>query len=278
MNSESPRRPRNRSRRGSFPGLVLAFASKDTLERFLVRRWDRWSREAVEREGRFTVALSGGRTPATFYERLAAEGAELPWDRTHVFLADERLVPSGDPASNLGMIRERLLDRVPISHGNVHPVPSAPKPSAAAKAYEGVIRAFFALRTGGFPRLDLVLLGVGADGHTASLFPGDPGLKETKRLTVAVGRTAPDHDRVSLTLPVINHARIVVFMVTGADKSSAVRAVVAGPPGALPASRVRPTGGQAYLLLDSGAASRLGATRPVGRTVPDGIAIMRARS
>jgi 6-phosphogluconolactonase len=155
------------------------------------------------------------------------------------------------------MIRKRLLALAPIPPGNVHPVPPAPTPVSSAEAYEGVIRAFFGLGPGEFPRFDLVLLGIGADGHTASLFPGDPGPEETERLTVAVGRAAPDHDRVSLTVPVINHARIIVFMVTGVDKSLAVRTVVADPPGSLPASRVRPAGGQAYLLLDSGAASRL---------------------
>ncbi len=240
-----------------FPGLVLAFASKETLEGFLVRRWSQWSREAVARDGRFVVALSGGRTPATFFERLGAEGTGLPWDRTHIFLADERLVPPDDPASNLGMIRERLLHRVPVPPANVHPVPLAGTPATSAEAYEGVLRGFFELGPGELPRFDLVLLGIGADGHTASLFPGDPGLEETKRLTVGVRRTAPDHDRVSLTLPVIDHTRAVVFMVTGAEKSPAVRAVVAGPAGALPASRVRPEGGQAYILLDSAAASRL---------------------
>lgn len=200
---------------------------------------------AVAARGRFLLALSGGSTPRRLYETLAGgAGDALPWAATHLFWGDERCVPPDHPASNYGMAKAALLDHVPVPAANVHRIPAeADSPDAAATAYEQEMRRVWG--DNGTPVFDLVLLGLGADGHTASLFPGGPELDDTERLAVAV--TAPaTYDprwRISLTLPVLNAARAVLFLVAGADKRPALRALLDGKgAGPYPAAHVRPAG------------------------------------
>jgi 6-phosphogluconolactonase len=208
---------------------------------------------AVARANRFTLALSGGRTPRGLYELLAKDAAyrdTLPWDRTHVFWGDERHVPPDHRDSNYRLARETLLDQVPLPAANIHRVPAEdPEAERVADRYERELRAFFTLDADGIPRFDVVLLGLGTDGHTASLFPGADALAETRRLAVATRGPVPPVERVTLTLPVLNHAACVVFLVSGADKAGIVRAVLEDsrdPP--LPAQRVRPVGRLVWLL------------------------------
>lgn len=170
-----------------------------------------------------TVALAGGRTPAALYRRLAA--VPYPWARTDLFFGDERCVPPSHPDSNYRMAAETLLSHVPA---RAHPMPGA---TCDAAGYEAELRAFFGET---LPELDLVLLGLGADGHTASLFPGDATLGERERLVVRVDR--PDHARLTLTLPVLSAARAVLFLVAGGEKAGALTALLAGED--IPASRV----------------------------------------
>jgi 6-phosphogluconolactonase len=236
---------------------ISVFPNKRTLDGVLLEEWTAVSQAAVLRSGRFAAAVSGGRTPVSFYERLAASGRDLPWENTHVFQADERLVPADHPDSNLRLIEAKLLRHVPIPQGNIHGVPVAPEPQAAARAYEKDLRAFFGLEGGGLPRFDLILLGLGEDGHTASLFPGSESLRETGRLAVAVERPVPDHPRVSLTLPVLNAAHVVIVMVSGEAKASALKAVIEGPGETLPAALVRPREGRIVFLADKEAAELL---------------------
>jgi 6-phosphogluconolactonase len=216
------------------------------------------SRAAVAARGRFALALAGGRTPRGLYALLARDATfrgAIPWDRTHVYWGDERHVPPEHPDSNYRMAREALLDHVPLPGANVHRVPvEEPDARRAAERYEHDLRAGFALAGATPPRFDLVVLGLGADGHTASLFPGAEALDETVRLAVATRAPAPPIERITLTLPVLNHAACVAFLVSGADKAAVVRAVLAEPRGPpLPAQRVRPAGRLVW-LLDAAAA------------------------
>ena len=247
---------------------ISVFPNKRTMDGVLVEEWAAVAESAVLRAGRFVVALSGGETPVSFYERLSASGRGLPWEKTHIFQADERLVPADHPASNLRMIEAKLLRHVPIPAGNIHAVPVGREPQAAARGYEREISVFFGLGQWGLPRFDLILLGLGEDGHTASLFPGGEGLRETKRLVVAVERPAPDHPRVTLTLPVLNAAHVAVFLVSGEAKDSALKAVIEGPGETLPAALVRPRDGRSVFLADKEAAMLLASPPKMSRVLP----------
>lgn len=209
----------------------------------------RAARDAVDARGRFTLALSGGSTPARYFELLAAR--ELPWQALHIFWADERLVAQDDPASNFRLAREHLLARAPIPAVNIHPMtdPALPLDSLEqqADACESMLRGFFGAN--GFPAFDVIHLGVGDDGHTASLFPGQPALDERERwvLPVAYEKSKPPIPRLTLTLPVLNAARLVFFLVSGQDKTALAREIFEGRGEGYPASRVKPTGGLFWL-------------------------------
>lgn len=207
------------------------------------------ARDAVAARGRFTLALSGGSTPARYFEQLA--GQDLPWQAVHVFWADERLVAQDDPASNYALARAHLFTRAPIPAENIHPMPDPALPlealEAQAQACESMLRSFFG--AGGFPAFDAVHLGVGDDGHTASLFPGQPALAERERwvLPVVYGNSKPPVPRLTLTLPVLNAARLVFFLVSGQGKTALARDILEGRGEAYPASQVRPDGGLFWL-------------------------------
>ena len=211
---------------------------------------------AVADRGRFSVALAGGNTPRRTYELLATSpfSDQAPWDRVHVFWGDERCVPLTDPRSNARLAQEAWLDRVPIPADQIHPLNCAPDPAAAARQYEAELRKFFA---GQPPRLDLVLLGLGDDGHTASLFPGAPVLKEGERWAAEVYLAEPGLNRVTLTAPLINQAAVVAFLVAGRAKAGALRAVLHGPrdPVRLPAQLIQPHHGALLWLTDQEAAA-----------------------
>jgi len=217
------------------------------------------------REGRtIAVALAGGSTPKALYELLAADAyrERIQWPLIHFFWGDERYVPAGDKDSNYRMAWDALLSRVPVPAANIHRmVTDSSDQDAAAQAAEQDLREHFKLAAGGMPRFDLVLLGLGDDGHTASLFPGKPALAEQQRLVVATppGVLPPPVDRLTLTFPVLNAAAHVVFLVAGAGKAATLRQVLEGPPGAhaLPAQRVRPTAGRLTWLIDAAAAGEL---------------------
>jgi 6-phosphogluconolactonase len=221
------------------------------LARAAAEEWRARAGAAVAASGRFAVALSGGSTPRALYALLASAEAPfrdaLPWDRTHVFFADERAVPPHHPHSNYGMARDALLAHVPLPPGSVHRMRGEDDPALAARAYEEELRALL----GPAPRLDLVLLGLGADGHTASLFPGSPLLAERSRLVAAAeAGLEPLVRRVTLTLPVLEGAGRVLFLVAGARKAAALARVLRGGEGAdpPPAARVRPAAGALWLV------------------------------
>jgi 6-phosphogluconolactonase len=211
---------------------------------------------AVAARDRFSVALAGGATPRRTYELLATPefSDQAPWDRVHVFWGDERCVPLTDPRSNAGLAMVAWLDRAPIPRAQIHPIDCAPDPATAARQYEALLQEFFA---GQPPRLDLVLLGLGDDGHTASLFPGAPVLAEPERWAAAVYAAAGGLHRVTLTAPLINQARLVAFLVAGNAKAAILQEVLHGPrdPARLPAQLIRPGRGDLLWLADQPAAA-----------------------
>jgi 6-phosphogluconolactonase len=230
----------------------------------------RVGRAAIGAQGRFTVALSGGSTPKALYSLLAANYASFAWNRIFLFFGDERHVPPTDPESNYRMVNEALLTKIAIPAENVFRVPAENLDAAAAAAdYESQLRRFFELRPGvrpdrpgdqalEFPRFDLILLGMGPDGHTASLFPDSAALEEQSRLVVANWVAKFNTHRITFTFPVLNGAAEVMFMASGADKADMLHQVLEGkntPP--LPSQRVQPTDGKLLWMLDEAAAARL---------------------
>ena len=224
--------------------------------------------ECVNERGVFTVALSGGKTPISLYENLARPFYEprMPWPRIHLFWGDERCVPSDHPDSNFAMAFRSLISKVPITPRNVHRIPGEVEPPEdAAAAYEKILREFFgsiplsdthpnASSAGeSFPSFDLIVLGMGKDGHTASLFPGDEALEEKKRWMTAVRnpRGSPPVPRITLTLPVINRARCILFLVSGPGKGGVFRTILEDPDAAAqryPAARVVPNGRMVWFI------------------------------
>jgi 6-phosphogluconolactonase len=220
--------------------------------------------EAIAQRGRFTIALSGGSTPKNLYTLIAANAsASLPWSQVFFFWGDERDVPPTDAESNYRMALETILSKIPIPPGNVFRIPAENSDaSAAAEMYEKTLQNFFALKPAELPRFDLILLGMGPDGHTASLFPETAALQEESRLVVANWVEKLHTHRITLTLPVLNAAREVAFLVSGADKATVLHEVLEGK--ALgeqyPSKLVRPGKGKLIWFVDRAAASELTAS------------------
>lgn len=221
---------------------------------------------AVARSGRFTIALSGGSTPKNLFNLLATNArTTFPWDRTFFFWGDERHVPPTDAESNYRMADETMLSKIPVPAGNVFRIAAEnPDAAVAADAYEKTLQTFFALAPGAFPQFDLILLGMGPDGHTASLFPGTDGLQEKTRLVIANWVEKMKTHRITLTLPVLNAAREVAFLVSGTDKAPVLKAVLESdaPGEQYPSKLVRPTDGRLLWILDRAAASQLTSAAP----------------
>lgn len=238
---------------------ICVFEDLAELTRAAAGEIARFAESAVAEHGRFTWALSGGSTPRPVYEALASDPyrERLPWSAIHLFWGDERHVPPDHPESNYRMAREAMIDRASVPAGNVHRV-AAEDPDArrAAAAYEDELRSFFGLAPGEWPVFDLMLLGIGPDGHTASLFPGSPALRERDALVVAPWVEAQRMFRITLTPPVLNHSRLSLFLVSGEDKAEALRAVIEGErePERYPAQVV---GGNVLWMVDRAAGSRL---------------------
>lgn len=238
---------------------VRVFASPDELTRAAAAETARAAERAVAARGRFTLALSGGSTPRALYRLLASDlyRERLPWSAIHLFWGDERHVPPAHTDSNFRMAREALIDHVPVPPGNVHRIPAEdPDARRAAATYESELRSFFGLAPGEQPVFDLLLLGLGVEGHTASLFPGSPALKEKDHVVAAPWVESQRAFRITLTPPALNHARQALFLVSGEDKADALRAVIEGErePARYPAQVVA---GDRLWMVDREAASRL---------------------
>jgi 6-phosphogluconolactonase len=215
--------------------------------------------ETRNRAGRFNVALSGGSTPWRMYRKLTCKPHinDVPWENLHLFWVDERCVPVYDEASNYGQAKRDMLDHVPLAADQIHPMPIKNRPREAASKYEVELSRHFGLQSGQFPRFDLLFLGVGNDGHTASLFPGQSALEEKERMVLAVIGGDPYMNRLTLTLPVINLARMILILVSGQGKADIIQRMFQKHVSGLPIQRVQPKQGKLIWLLDRGAASRL---------------------
>ncbi len=224
----------------------------DALSRAALDELLQIARDAVRQRGRFAIALSGGRTPAKLYLLWAqadAQAAGAPWDRVHLFWGDERYVDHDDLLSNYRMTRESLLAHIAIPAENIHPVPTdCAQADDCARAYEAELRKFF---DADVPAFDLQLLGVGREGHTASLFPGSAALEEKNRWVAAVEAPATPRQRLTLTPAVLNHGRNTWFLVSGADKREIIEALRnETSPGSsqYPAARIQPAGAVLWFL------------------------------
>lgn len=222
--------------------------------------------EAVDAHGWARVAISGGSTPKAAFALLADPQhpfrARMPWEKLDLYWVDERCVPPDDAESNYRMTREALLDHVPLKPEQIHRMEGELNPEEAAARYESGLRNAFRLEGAETPRFDLISLGMGPDGHTASLFPHTAALHEMGRLTVANHVPQKDTWRVTLTWPVINHARSVFFLIGGADKAEVLKEVLSGPRDVerLPSQLIFPVSGILTLILDKSAAALLPAT------------------
>ncbi len=242
---------------------IEVLASAPDLFHAAAEEFVRAARTAIGAQGRFAVALSGGSTPKALYSLLATNYADFVWNRVFLFFGDERHVPPTDADSNYRMVNESLLTKIQIPAENVFRVQAEnPDAAAAASEYEAQLRRFFELRSGDrpgeFPRFDLILLGLGPDGHTASLFPDSPALDEQSRLVVANWVAKFNAHRITFTFPVLNRAAEIIFLASGADKADMVRQVLEGkntPP--LPSQRVQPSDGKLLWMLDEAAAAKL---------------------
>jgi 6-phosphogluconolactonase len=236
---------------------IRILTNLDAIARRAAQEFVQSATSAVSEKGSFTVALAGGSTPKALYSLLANEAAlraQLPWDKMYLYFGDERSVGPDHPDSNFRMATETMLSKVPIKPEQVFRIKGEYKDTEkAAQEYEQALRASFKISEGQFPRFDLVLLGMGNEGHTASLFPGTKALHETKRLVVRnwVGKLYTD--RITLTAPAISNAARVIFMITGADKALALKGVLEGPyePEQLPAQMIQPSNGQLLWLVDT---------------------------
>jgi 6-phosphogluconolactonase len=221
----------------------------------------RCATEAVAQRGRFTIALSGGSTPRNLYTLLATTArTSFPWAQTFFFWSDERHVSPNDPESNYRMAEEALLSKIPVLASNVFRIPAEnPDAAAAALAYEQTLRSFFSAKPEEVPRFDLILLGMGPDGHAASLFPETEALQEKSRLVVANWVEKLKTHRITFTLPVLNAALCVAFLVSGSEKAPVLREVLEGdaPGEKYPSKLVKPIDGKLIWFVDAAAASQL---------------------
>lgn len=224
------------------------------------------ARDAVSEKNSFAVALSGGPTPQGLYCLLATEPAfrdQIPWEKCFFFWSDERMVPPEHADSNFRMANDALLKRVPVKCSQIFRMQGDDDdPTAAAADYGQVLSGFFQLKAGEFPRFDLVLLGMGLDGHTASLFPGTGALRENERMVVANWVEKLSAHRITMTAPVFNNSARVMFLVSGENKAPTLKAVVEGAfaPNRFPAQLIRPHDGSVLWLVDQEAGSQLRTT------------------
>ena len=242
---------------------IRVFPDPSVLFRAAADEFVAQTKDAIRARGRFTVALAGGSTPKSLYNLLANISA-LPWDKVFFFFGDERHVPPDSPESNYRMARESLLSKIPVPPANIFRVPAEnPDAKQAAAGYEQTLRKFFGIPQGGFPVIDLILLGMGPDGHTASLFPSGKALQESSRWVVSDWVEKLKTDRITLTLPVFNSARTVMFLVSGKDKAATLKEVLVGnqPGTQFPSKLIRPKDGNLIWMVDAAAAADLSVPR-----------------
>ena len=230
---------------------ILVFSKTAQLYQDLSQSWFKIAQDSIQKRGWFAAALCGGKTPKFFYRYLAKYGKNPLWQHTHLFLTDERMVSAQDKKNNGQMIRKSLLDHLEIPPPNIHFVNTDKNTvRSSAKAYEDELKAYFRLKSDSLPKFDLILLGVGEDGHTASLFPFTKVLQEKKRAIVFSLNPQRTQWRVSLSLPALNKARNVFFLVTGKNKAKVIKRLLRGKGSQIPAALVLPQRGKVSFFLD----------------------------
>ena len=238
--------------------MIRVYADFEALSRAAADLFVSEARRAAEARGRFSVLLAGGETPRRTYELLATSPFRdrVPWPVVHIFWGDERCVPPDDSRSNTSMARRALLDHVPVHPAQIHPIACSGSPGEGAAEYEELLRSFFAADMPGF---DLAFLGLGENGHTASLFPGTAALEERTRWVAEVYVPEEKLHRVTLTAPVINRTAVVAFLVAGSAKADVLRKVLEGTadPLLLPARLIKPVKGELLWMVDREAAQLL---------------------
>lgn len=241
------------------PSEIRVLPTQSDLFRAAAVEFAELARQAIRENDRFTVALSGGSTPRGMFSLLASGLIpNIPWGKIFFFWGDERHVPPDNPESNYRMANESMLSTVPVPAQNIFRIHAEGKDANAVAAnYEQTIQNFFALKPGEFPRFDLILLGMGPDGHTASLFPGTAALQETKKIFVANWVEKLGDFRFTLTYPAINHATEVAFLVSGADKAATLAQVLENKNAGLPSQKIAPEDGKLVWFADEAAAKNL---------------------
>ncbi len=238
--------------------MIEIFANKEALSQAAAQLFARQAQTAVTGHGRFSVLLAGGDTPRCSYELLALEPlrSQIPWPQVHLFWGDERCVPADDPSSNALMAHRAFIDALRLRPEQLHPILCDGLPDRAAENYEAELRRFFGEEP---PQFDLVFLGLGEDGHTASLLPGSEALHEEVRWTAVTRRANEQFSRITLTAPLLNQAALVVFLVTGRNKASVLQAILEeiDQRRLYPAQLIRPLRGNLYWFVDREAAWKL---------------------
>ena len=236
---------------------VLIFENSFILANYLLKLWQTIAHQSIADHNQFNVALSGGRTPAEFYCRLSTIDDDALWRKTHLFLGDEYVAPAGHKENNYRMIKSSLVDYIHIPQGHVHMIPTdVDNAAVAAEHFKHELIGHFSYQRKPLPTFDLILLGVGEDGHTASLFPGMANIADPNLVTMPVSLPHLKNDRVSISLSVINNAHYVFFLILGAPKSEIMRKILEEN-FACPASQVNPAHGELIFLLDKEAARKL---------------------
>ena len=234
------------------------FETKDSLEDYALELWMNAYDVSIRESGHFFAALSGGNTPAGLYRKIASDPRPVQWDSIHLFLVDERFVPLDNEKSNARMIRDIIVSQVPMNERNFHYIQTdMDSPEDAAHNYENHLKTFFALHGKQLPEFDLILLGIGGDGHTASLFPGIPSLSERSAFTAASISPIPPAERITLTFPVINNSKNIAFIVTGVGKSRVIEYIAKSEKPDLPSGNVLSPHGDVIFLLDESAGTLL---------------------
>ena len=239
---------------------IRIFENLEDLSWAAAKRLEEFGRIKLIEKKPFTLAVSGGSTPKLLFELLANPGFQghVRWSNLQLFQVDERCVPPDDAQSNYRMTRLALLDAVPLPKENFHRMQAElPDRDLAAREYSEELARVLHPAPGELPRFDLILLGMGPDGHTASLFPGSPALDERTAWVAPNFAVKLNSHRITLTLPVLNAAAHVIFLVAGADKAETLQKVLEGPPGQFPAQLVQPTKGKVSWFLDENAAAKL---------------------
>lgn len=238
---------------------VEVYENPQHLAEAVVQVFIREAVKSVEQRGRFMVALSGGSTPRLAHRLLSEEQfrKKVPWQSVNIFWVDDRCVPHDDPASNYGAADEDFLSLVDLQADQIHPMPVTGLPETGAIEYEQTIRSVFTAQGDELPRFDCVFLGIGTDGHTASLFPGQEELWDKERLILAVRGGNPHVDRLTMTLPLINRARHIVIPVSGRAKAVTLEEIFSQPEKKYPIQKIKPVDGKLSWLVDQDAAGLL---------------------